>query len=317
MRDRISREDEAYILGDWGTSNLRVYLHSKAGGLLQTLEGQGIGRVRDQAAPYFFKLVEPWRRKYGHVDITLSGMVGSNIGWLETPYVDCPATKELLCERLSRFSAMSHNIAIVPGLKTCNPFDAPDVMRGEESQVVGALALEQGLRVGRHVLCLPGTHTKWVLVEDGRVQTFFTTISGELFALFRKHSVLVDWHEEIDPEKSATWEQGMARAEAIFPSALLHIIFEVRSRQLAGQLTRPEAVSYLSGLIIGRDIAGSLPVFEDGEETPGITVVGASRLAGLYASGCARQNREARVVDGEQALLAGLNEIRARVGKEI
>ena len=305
-----SGEDQLYILGDWGTSNLRIYLHSKNEGLLQTLEGQGIGRIREQAATYFFELIEPWRRKYGSIDITLSGMVGSNIGWLETPYADCPVRKELLSERLSRFSARGHNISIVPGLKTLNPFGAPDVMRGEESQIIGALILDQSLQVGRHILCLPGTHTKWVLIEDGSVQSFFTTISGELFALFRKHSVLVDWHEEIDPEESDAYEQGIARAKELFPTALLHIIFEVRSRQLTGQLTRPEAVSYLSGLIIGRDIAGALPIFESETENIRITVIGANRLASLYAAGCIQQSRQARIIDGEQALLAGLCEIR-------
>lgn len=279
---------------------------------MQTLEGEGIGRIKDQAAIYFFQLIEPWRRHYGNIDITLSGMVGSNIGWLETPYVDCPATTELLCERLSRFSARNHPVSIVPGLRTVNPFGAPDVMRGEESQIIGALILEPGLQVGRHVLCLPGTHTKWVLIENGSVRSFFTTISGELFALFRKHSVLVDWHEEIEPETSDAYEQGMARAKALFPTALLHIVFEVRSRQLVGQLSRPDAVSYLSGLIIGRDIAGALPVFDGEADDARITVIGSNRLASLYAAGCIQHNREVRIIDGQRALLSGLCELRSQ-----
>lgn len=315
MRAGTEHNSDHYILGDWGTSNLRVYLCDRDNQIVDTLLGSGIADVQTQAADYFFELIAAWREQYGALDITLSGMAGSNIGWHEASYLMCPLILSKILNALTSFSARGHNVTIIPGLKTVNPFDAPDVMRGEETQIVGAFAIKPELKEGSHILCLPGTHTKWVFVLNGKIETFFTAVSGELFALFRKHSVLVKRHEGTAPTEDAAFEQGTLRAKELSPVALLHMIFEVRSRQLVGELTHLDAVSYLSGLVIGRDIAGAIPVYANEGSSIPITIVGTDQLAQLYAIGCRQHGYDVSVLSGVEASQHGLMNVYSRFSK--
>src|SRR5689334_2477784 len=154
----------AFIAGDWGTSRLRLYLCDATGQVLARGEGEGAS-VPD-CAGRFAAAVAGWDRAHGVLTAVLAGMVGSTIGWREVPYLKCPAQASGLAAAACRFEADGRAIAILPGLSARGKTGAADVMRGEETQILGALHLQPQLTKGRHLICLPGTHTKWVTMTD-------------------------------------------------------------------------------------------------------------------------------------------------------
>jgi 2-dehydro-3-deoxygalactonokinase len=290
----------AFIAGDWGTSRLRLSLCDADGGVLESREGPGIAEVRGRAEEAFFEQTAPWE-KQGKLPVILSGMAGSSIGWRATTPLACPIAPEALARGLLRFSARGHDVALTPGLSCRNRLDATDYMRGEETQILGTLRLEPSLRQGRRIFCLPGTHTKWVSMRDGVVEHFLTAVSGELYNVVRSHSVLVNSGEESFDARA--FAQALERAHAHPDAELVHLLFEVRSRQLSGELADVQAASFLSGLIIGRDVSGAERIFG---EVAHITVIGAPRLAALYGEAIQAQGIEAEKIDGDAAALAGL-----------
>jgi 2-dehydro-3-deoxygalactonokinase len=197
-------------------------------------------------------------------------------------------------------------IRIVPGLSCRKRLGSPDVLRGEETQVLGSLQLQPELRTGRHLLCLPGTHTKWIALNDGSVTEFLTAPTGEIFSVIREHSVLVsDGAHAGALGDGAGFERALAES-ARFPRAqLLHRIFECRSRRLTGDLPPEAAASYLSGLLIASDVRGALELFASVSTTP-IVLIGARALTALYAKTLASMSHETRAIDGNSASLAGL-----------
>jgi len=221
-------EEGSFVAGDWGTSHLRLFLCDAQGKVLDSATGPGIGASDGRCAEIFDSLASKWGTQLPAV---LCGMVGSNIGWIQAPYAACPATLAEIAGRSA--SVRDGRIRIVPGLSCRNHFAAPDFMRGEETQILGALALEPALRQGRQLLCLPGTHTKWAVLNDGVVSEFLTAPTGELFNLLSSHSVLVRERGEVTVD---AFRKGLAQF-ARFPAAqLLHRLFECRSRSLAGEL---------------------------------------------------------------------------------
>jgi 2-dehydro-3-deoxygalactonokinase len=193
----------------------------------------------------------------------LCGMVGSRNGWQEAAYAPCPANAADIRERLLHIDADGLPVAIVPGLSCRNALGGPDVMRGEETQILGALSLNPDLAKGRHLLALPGTHTKWVVVEDGAITSFLTAPVGELYALLREHSILAKAAPGDGPESPEGFARGVARIVEQGPARLPHLIFETRSRQLLDGLPKDEAMGFLSGLLIGSDTATTSSWFGD------------------------------------------------------
>src|SRR5687768_12536304 len=183
-------DSPTHIAGDWGTTHLRLHL-CRGGAVLDKVDGAGIGSLTISAEATLFAALEPWAREHGPLPIWLAGMVGSRNGWREVPYASCPAGAAELRAALLRFDARGHPIAIAAGVSCTNPQGAPDVMRGEETQILGAIATHPALGRGRNIIALPGTHTKWALVEDGKLKTFQTSLSGELYALLRDRSTLL------------------------------------------------------------------------------------------------------------------------------
>lgn len=298
-----------FIAGDWGTSNMRLCL-IEDGKVRDQRTGPGIGQAADGPAAAFTAATAPWRAAHGPLPVLLCGMVGSSVGWVETPYLPCPAGYGELDAMLTRFQAGGHPIAIVPGLTTQNPLGAADFMRGEETQIFGALESQPGLAHGTHFLCLPGTHSKWVLLRDGRIETFLTALSGELFAVLRQHSVLCRGAEGLDPINADAFMTGVARARGSHGALLLHQLFETRGRQLSGSVSKPEAVSFLSGLIIGHDVTGALAAFGAVlPEKPMVTVIGSATLLALYDTAFRAFGLDAVLLDGMTQSLTGLGGI--------
>jgi 2-dehydro-3-deoxygalactonokinase len=239
------------LLGcDWGTTRLRAWTMSADGAVVDGREFElGVSRLAaGEAQARFIEEIRPALAAQ-HLPAILCGMIGSNLGWRLAPYVDCPAGAGELATKLMAVEAEGPPVRIVPGLRCHGAFGVADVMRGEETQLVGWLAADPRRRVGRHLVCHPGTHTKWVVLEEGRVARFQTAMTGEMFAVLLAHSVLAS------PGKADAFDEGVRAAGE--GDALLARLFTARGR-LVGDGARPETTAaFLSGLLIGSDVASA------------------------------------------------------------
>ncbi|TNE63987.1 MAG: 2-dehydro-3-deoxygalactonokinase [Alphaproteobacteria bacterium] len=297
-----------FIAGDWGTSSLRLYL-CRGDKVLAEARGPGIAALADSAENTLFGLIAPWADQMGKCPIYLCGMVGSNIGWTNAPYADCPANTGDLAHACVELHARGHAVFIVPGLKCRNFMDAPDTMRGEETQLGGLLAIQPALATGAHLVCLPGTHTKWVLLEDGKVQSFTTSMTGELFAILNRHSVLISkTAPAVEPEVAeAAFGKGLAVALEDNGSDSLQLLFGVRARQLTGGLPPGEAADFLSGILIGRDVASMLKMLAASiGGSPVVHLVGEPALNKHYRRALMACGASSTEHDGGALVLAGL-----------
>ncbi|HEY5346689.1 MAG TPA: 2-dehydro-3-deoxygalactonokinase [Rhizomicrobium sp.] len=296
----------AFIAGDWGTSHLRLSLCDARGRALESTQGPGVGPAKGRVEEVFFEQIAAWDA-HGKLPVMFCGMVGSTIGWREVPYLSCPLGPENIAHGLLRFQARGRTIALAPGLSCRNRLQAPDYMRGEETQILGATKLEPSLMQGRHVLCMPGTHTKWVSLKDGVIEHFLTAVSGELYDILYHHSVLVNNRDGQDIAGGRAFERALEQTKMFPDGELIHLLFENRSRQLQGELKAADAGAYLSGLIIGQDVSGARRFFRsDLAEAKGAVVIGTPRLSALYSQALKTREIGVRTIDGDTASLAGL-----------
>ena len=301
-----------FIAGDWGTSNLRLFLCDAQGVTHDSRNGPGAAQASGQFDRVFESLTAPWVEKYGVLPAVLCGMVGSNIGWALAPYAPCPTQPQQIVDACIALDG--GRIQIVPGLSCRNRFAAPDVMRGEETQILGALGLHERLRQGRWILCLPGTHTKWVVVEDGSVRDFFTALTGELFAVLRDHSILARQPQGTDPEADAkAFSKGVTDLSESPQVQILHKLFECRARQINNEFPAHAAAAYLSGMLVASDVHNALRALADSGTERTVFLIGSPQLTQRYATACALAHYEAREVDGGEASLAGLTQVYDRL----
>lgn len=285
---------------DWGTSSLRGALMDAHGQVLKTAsEPRGIATVPAGGfADVFDAIFGSWIDPLSDFCI-ISGMAGSRQGWKEAPYCPCPATRDDLAANMIQIEA--RRIALVPGVSrmpvTLRDDRAPDVMRGEEVQVFGALAL-LGHRDGLFVL--PGTHSKWVRVQDGSIVEFRTFMTGEMFALLAQHSLLSHNVEVQAPLSETAFLRGLVQADNA--CGLLHNAFGVRTRSLFAQLDRDSAASYLSGVLIGEELRAQ--GVHGSNET--VTLVGEPSLLERYALALRRLGVAHRTL-GQEATWSGLH----------
>jgi 2-dehydro-3-deoxygalactonokinase len=308
--------DASFIAGDWGTSHLRLFLCDADGQILERADAAGAAGTGGRFASIFDGLVAPWQQRRGPLPAVLCGMVGSSIGWVAAPYVPCPVVPEQLAAAC--VALRDGAVQIVPGVSCRNRFGAPDFMRGEETQILGALDIEPALRRGQHLLCLPGTHTKWVALQDGVIVEFLTAPTGELFALLRDHSVLVQSRGEPDAVSAdAAFEHAVARFNEFPQAQLLHRLFECRARSLSGELTPQVAASYLSGLLIASDIAGGLQLLPASGDTCSVHLIGDAHLTRWYTQALAAQHCTASAIEGTSAALAGLAQVHRQLTRRL
>jgi 2-dehydro-3-deoxygalactonokinase len=246
------------IAVDWGTSSFRAYRLDDSGQVVaQRSAAAGLLAANGAFETVLVQQLADWDDEL----ILMAGMVGSRNGWREVPYVPAPAGVEALAAGVCRIEAPllpGRRVFIVPGM--CRPpgEGTPEVMRGEETQVVGLL--EQLAGAGPHLVCLPGTHSKWVTVAGGCITGLRTAMTGELYALLRRHSLLAALMppvEEGDGEDAAAFRRGVEAGA--HEGGLLNHLFGVRTLGLFGELAAAEASSYLSGLLIGHELRGLLP----------------------------------------------------------
>lgn len=286
--------------GDWGTSRLRLGLYD-SDTLLESVEGPGIGALTVSPAETLLGAVASWRERYGLSRVVLAGMAGSRTGVAEAPYAECPAGVGDWAGKAATVTLDGLSVEVAPGVAGTAPSGAPDVMRGEETQVFGALALHPDLAEGEHVFVLPGTHGKWCQVRDGRIVGFQTFLTGELFALLSTRSSLLlgaDTAENAEHE-AAGFAHGLERARG---GHLLSALFEARSAQLREGRTGAWARGFLSGLTIGTEAAEGAAAFK----AQRVILVGASALTERYAAVLGAQSVEVIALGGEVCVLAGL-----------
>ena len=194
-------------------------------------------------------------------------MVGSRQGWVEAPYLPCPAGAVEIAAAVIAIPFPGATIRLVPGLSDRDDADTPEVMRGEETQLLGT-GLADGLA------CLPGSHSKWARMTAGKITGFRTYLSGEAFAALRSGTILGRMMQD-GPTQLPAFDRGLARAAD--PGHLLHHLFGVRTLGLSGRLADADSASYLSGLLIGHEVQASRLRGET------VTLIGAAPLCALYA----------------------------------
>jgi 2-dehydro-3-deoxygalactonokinase len=246
----------AMIAVDWGTTNRRAWALGRDGDVLaERSDGEGLLGVKPgDFARSFSAFADPWLGSGQRLPVLMCGMVGSKLGWAEAPYIEAPADLLSLASHLHPVPFDGNaRIAIVPGV-SCLERGVPDVMRGEECQVLAVLA-ERGLRDA--TLLLPGTHSKWVRVQDGKLGSFRTYMTGELYNALTSSGTLAQLMEKGDAD-GAVFEKGLRQVRTEGSGALTHFLFGVRTLGLFDRLPRASLASYLSGLLIGAELMDAL-----------------------------------------------------------
>ena len=253
---------------DWGTSSFRAYRLSADGTVRDAHSApRGILHVENTGfAATLTSEIGHWLAD-GETRVLLSGMVGSRQGWIEAPYVACPAGAADIAAALTRIPFAAAEILLVPGLRDSDEGGTPEVMRGEETQIIGT-TLADG------IACLPGSHSKWAHIAGRRIVGFRTYLSGEAFSALRTGTILGRMMTD-GPTDPAAFDRGLARAGD--PGHLLHHLFGVRSLGLFGQLAEGESASYLSGVLIGHEVNAARPAGQR------VHLIGAALLCTLYA----------------------------------
>ena len=298
----------AWIAADWGTSNLRLWGFAPDGSDLFALSSdQGMSKLSpsDYAGVLDALLGEHLPADAPPVPMLICGMAGARQGWAEAPYLPLPARLDALGRGAVRPDITDTRLlpAILPGLCVTTP-GQEDVMRGEETQLLGLLALQPDFE---GIACLPGTHSKWVEIENGTVTRFDTAMTGELYGVLSAHSVLR--HTVAGDDGAPPSEEGLAHGlvEGLSrPDRLSASLFRTRAAALLSDRPPDWCRGYLSGLLIGAEIAahrswrGSRP----------IALIGAHKLCDLYAEALTEDGAKSVIVDGTAAVRAGLDAAR-------
>ncbi|MFS8047864.1 2-dehydro-3-deoxygalactonokinase [Rhizobium sp. BR 314] len=292
----------AFIAVDWGTSSFRLWLIGEDGSILaERRSGEGMTTA---AQTGFAKVLQ------AHLDaisapsdipVIVCGMAGARQGWVEAGYIDTPTSLAAILTGAVAVPGEARDVRILPGLAQ-RAKEAPDVMRGEETQLLGAIAADAK---GEQIVCMPGTHSKWVRVVNGRVTGFSTFMTGELFDVITKHSILshaVAGAADMPVDAKAFDTALKAAYEK--PQLATNLLFTARSGQLLHGTTTAGAQALISGTLIGAEIAGALSSAGQGAT---ITLVASGRLQALYEDAFRSLSLTYQTIDADAAVRRGLS----------
>ena len=294
------------IVLDWGTTNVRAALLDASGKVLEERQAEsGIGTgPPEQLAQRFDKLAQGWPM----VPAIAAGMVGSRQGWVEAEYLACPAKAKDLHKSLTVLNHRNRQIAIVPGLKMDG--DRHDVMRGEETQIAGFLAQKPN---HSGTLVLPGSHSKWVNINNGTIDKFTTYMTGEMFSALANHTILRHsvGIETCSERTSNSFENGAY--EASFKTGVgdvftetgsdLARFFDLRARTLLLGTDDPHSRERLSGLLIGMELNAAA---QDGYDVQEFSIIGSGDLVQRYAAAGQVLAAQAEVYEGTSLIWPAL-----------
>ncbi|MDX3925625.1 MAG: 2-dehydro-3-deoxygalactonokinase [Shinella sp.] len=295
-------ETPAYAAVDWGTSSFRLWLVDRNGEVLaERRSNEGM----TSAAPVGFgKVLSSHLAAAGAPEglpVIICGMAGARQGWIEAGYLDTPAALSAIPAAAVRVPEGLSDIRILPGLAQRSAA-APDVMRGEETQLLGAM---DALGAGAHLVCMPGTHSKWVGVKDGEVTGFSTFMTGELFDAISKHTILA--HSVADGQAvNGSGEAFRAAVAAVRdnPALATNRLFSARAGQLLHGLSASDGRARLSGTLIGLEIAGALTT---SPADAAIALVASGPLGTLYEHAFGAFGMTPAIIDADQAVRTGLS----------
>ncbi len=301
LATRSDMNEAAYVAVDWGTSSFRLWLMAASGDVLgQRRSDEGMVTA---ARAGFATVLQSHLRAVGAADdvpVLICGMAGARQGWVEAGYVDTPARLGTILERAARIAGQSRDIRILPGIAQRDA-GAPDVMRGEETQLLGALGIDGA---DDAIVCMPGTHSKWVTVKGGTVERFATFMTGELFSAISRDTILS--HAVAGADDAEDEEAFRSAVVAAFeaPARAANLLFQVRSRQLLFGGTPAAARETISGTLIGLELAAGLAGRAPGEA---IMLVASGRLQGLYRSAFDTLSVAVGLIDADDAVRRGLS----------
>ncbi len=285
---------------DWGTTQLRGFRMNSAGGVLERRENaSGISAIQRGAFDAALHgLIADWQDAESPIPILMCGMIGSRQGWCEAPYIACPARLSDFVGGWKQIDTSCGRAFAIGGLSCVDNAGLHDIMRGEETQILGVAPMR-----GRHLAIAPGTHSKWAAINDGGIEGFRTYMTGEFFGLLRKHSSLGWMMREVgnDAFDETEFRSGVRRG--LDDPELLHILFSVRTRGLFENMTVDASASFLSGILIGCEIAAGLRRASKGT----VTVIAAPALGKLYGIALGMAGMADIVhVDSDEAVTRGL-----------
>ncbi|WP_316860791.1 2-dehydro-3-deoxygalactonokinase [uncultured Cohaesibacter sp.] len=277
---------------DWGTSSLRGYLMGSGREILQ--ERSSDHGIQNLPAPgargfeqAFNDLCSDWLTHFPGLPVVAGGMVGSAQGWREAPYVDCPAdVTKLASQAIELDGPFNSKIHIAPGVLSVSESSAPDIIRGEEIQIAGALHLHPELRE-TSLAVLPGTHSKWIITQNARIMNFATYMTGEIFSILRHHSILGRLMVEKTTDRRIAAEDAFKRGLQVSDQAagsdLTHLLFATRTCGLMGQIDKDVLNDFLSGLLIGHEVCNARRFAAEAIEAKSpLIIIGADHLAERY-----------------------------------
>ncbi|MBU1294591.1 MAG: 2-dehydro-3-deoxygalactonokinase [Gammaproteobacteria bacterium] len=306
----------SFIAVDWGTTNLRAFLMNQDGHI-QAQRDSDRGMLKLGSAEFesvLSDLLGDWLTS--DLTIYMAGMVGSRGGWQEVPYQQCPIKLEDLSEHLFWLTtSLPNKVAIVPGLRGTGVAGLLDVMRGEETQLLGALDWleEQGRADESPIFCLPGTHCKWAQITEGKVTQFSTSITGELFARLNDESSLVKGLPKSDQLNEEAFKKGVQAS--LQAGGILHHLFSARSRFVCGELAADEVRDYLSGVVIGHDVNDTLEALKvvslEVPKSP-VLIIGSEALSERYALALSSRDLTSEFLAANEASIRGLKRLANR-----
>lgn len=299
-----------FIAVDWGTSRLRAYCCEVAADkqlrLLASATGPGVKKVALSFQDTLFSIIAPFTAAYGALPIFMTGQISSSLGWFETEYLLCPVAPQAIKAAAQQRSVANTSLSITPGLRYQAAIGNDDTMRGEELQLLGLLKAYPHYRHGSHIVCLPGTHCKWVLLVDGIVQQFYSAITGELFEILTQHSVLLSAPATTTAFDLSAFIQGLQAINTRSDDHLIHTLFSVRTKQLFAQFSEQAATSYLSGLLIGADVKAFLSsTLATQHAHASITVIGSGHLQQSYGEALRLADKPYVLLAEQDVVLAG------------
>ncbi|MCD1125648.1 2-dehydro-3-deoxygalactonokinase [Jinshanibacter sp. LJY008] len=293
-----------WIAVDWGTTNFRAFLMQGNKCIERCAQGPGLLQIEQGSFEQeLSRLLQPWFAQASY-PIIMAGMVGSQQGWHEVPYVEAPCTFASLAEQAFSFTTRwASPVWIIPGVRCHSPYQQPDVMRGEEVQLAGLSAINGS---ARYQIILPGTHSKHVLIDNQSISHFSTYMTGELFALLSQHSIL---GRALPPQEYSLEVFHFAIELAQRKTPLSHQLFSARTYRLNKEIAEQHIHSYLSGLLIGAELVTC-------STTQPIWCVGSPKLTENYAQAAKYLGINLQTIDGDECFIRGISHLYAHIAGE-